>query len=124
MVQDRELAGWTAGQVIDDAYDKELYTAKDIKYARAIGEAAPIIVALIMTPKDMIEKRMKFQVIKMRNAKPPTKPIALTPNLSIMRLHEEIRTGPKTLAGMTGGVVDEVAKTKKARPRKTLHGRT
>jgi len=122
VVQDRELVGWTAGQVIDDAYDKELYTAQDLKYARAIGEASPIIVAIIRTQKDAIEKRMKFQVIKMRNAPPPTKPIALTPNLGIMRLHEEIRK-TKSLKDWKSNVINEKEKTRKARPRKTLSGR-
>lgn len=110
------LVGWTAGQVIDDAYGKELYDASDLKYARAISEAAPIIVALIQTDKDVIEGRMKFQVIKMRNAEPPKKPIKLSPNLSIMRLNEEVKTA-STLAGMSGHSIDMERKVRKTKPK-------
>lgn len=113
---EHKLAGWTAGQVIDDAYNKELYDAADLKYARAISEAAPIIVGLIQTDKDVIEGRMKFQVIKMRNAEPPKHPIKLTPNLSVMKLHEEIRKS-KTLSGLTGSSIEMQRKARKSKPK-------
>ena len=113
---EHNLSGWTAGQVVDDAYDKELYDASDLKYARAISEAAPIIVGLIQTDKDLIEGRMKFQVIKMRNATPPKHPIKLTPNLAVMQLNEEIRKS-KTLSGMTGDSIDVQRKARKSKPK-------
>lgn len=115
LCSEHSLVGWTAGQVIDDAYDKELYDASDMKYARAISEAAPIIVALIQTDKDRIEGRMKFQVIKMRNAVPPKRPIKLIPNLSIMRLHEEIKQST-TLKGMKGSSIDLERKARRKKP--------
>jgi len=113
---EHDLVGWTAGQVIDEAYGKELYDASDLKYARAISEAAPVIVALIRTDKDVIEGRMKFQVVKMRNAEPPKKPIKLSPNLSIMRLNEEVKR-TSTLAGMTGHSIDMERKARKPKPK-------
>lgn len=122
LCQAYKLVGWTAGQVKDEAYEKELYDAQDAKYARSLSEAAFVMVGLIQTPKDMIEKRMKFQIIKMRNAPTPPKPIILTPNLGIMRLHEEIRSN-RTLAGKLPDTLDVAKQTKKARPRRTLNGR-
>lgn len=113
---EHKVAGWTAGQVIDDAYGKELYDASDLKYARAISEAAPIIIGLIQTDKDVIEGRMKLQTIKMRNAEPPKRPIKLSPNLSIMRLNEEVKR-TSTLAGMTGHSIDLERKVRKTKPK-------
>lgn len=122
LCQEYQIVGWTAGQVKDEAYEKELYDPADAKYARALSEAAFCMVGLIRTPKDIIEKRMKFQIIKMRNAPGDIKPIALTPNLGIMRLHEEIRER-KTLEGLKGSSLDVTKKTQKARPKRSLHER-
>lgn len=121
-VSEHNMVGWTAGQVIDDAYGKELYEASDLKYARAISECAPVIAALIRTEKDIVENRMKLQVIKMRNAELPRKPIAMTPRLNIMRIHEEMHE-MKTLKGRQANTVDVKKETKKARPRRTLKGK-
>ena len=121
-IADHNLVGWTAGQVKDEAYEKELYDPQDLKYARAISECAPIIAALIRTEKDIIENRMKFQILKMRNADLPKKPIALTPKLDIMRIHQEIHE-LKTLKGRQAGVLDTQKKTQTARPKRTLYGR-
>lgn len=106
LVAEYNLVGWTAGQIKDDAYEKELYDAQDAKYARAISEAAPVIVALIQTAKDVLENRMRFQVLKMRNASPPSLPILLYPNLSIMRLDVSSRH-LKTLRGLTANVLEK-----------------
>jgi len=121
-ISENNLVGWTAGQVKDEAYDKELYDSQDLKYARAISECAPVIAALIRTEKDIVENRMKLQILKMRNAEPPTRPIALTPRLDIMRIHEDIHV-VKTLKGRQPMVLDTKKKTQTARPRRTLHGK-
>ena len=120
LVKKYGLRGWTAGQIIDDAYEKELYEASDLKYARAIPEAADIIVALIQTDKDRIEGRMKFQVIKMRNADIPQHPIKLVPNLSIMRLTTPVPSGVGTLEDMTGHLINMDRKTKRPRPKRSM----
>ena len=119
------LVGWTAAQVTDDAYGKELYDAQDLKYARAISEAAPVIIALIRTAKDKIEKRMKLQVIKMRNAELPSRLIVLTPRFSIMQIDWWDR-GKGTLSGMTGGTIDILPSkrpAKKLKPAKSHGGK-
>jgi replicative DNA helicase len=121
-VTENNLVGWTAGQVKDEAYEKELYESSDLKYARAIGECAPVIAALIKTERDIAHDRMKLQIIKMRNAPLPLKPISLSPRLEVMRLHENM-TKMKTLKGRASGVVDAKKKTKSVRPKKTLHGK-
>ncbi len=121
-IAEHNLVGWTAGQVKDEAYEKELYDPQDLKYARAISECAPIIAALIRTEKDIIENRMKLQILKMRNADLPKKPIALTPKLDIMKIHQEIHE-LKTLKGRQAGVLDVKKKTQTVRPKRTLYGR-
>lgn len=121
LVSEYNLVGWTAGQVKDEAYEKELYDASDLKYARAISECAPVIAALIRTPKDILENQMKLQIIKMRNADPLKRPLALTPKLSIMRIHEELHIG-NTLRGRKGATLNMQVETKKVRPKRTLKG--
>lgn len=98
LISDYNLVGWTAGQVKDEAYEKELYELDDFKYARAIGETAPVVIALIQSERDKLEGRMKLQVLKMRNAVLPHKPIILVPNLDFMRLHEVVHN--RTLRNM------------------------
>ncbi len=122
-ISEHNLVGWTAGQVKDEAYEKEVYDAQDLKYARAISECAPVIVALIRTAKDIVDKRMKFQILKMRNAELPKKPIVLSPRFDIMRIHENV-SEIKTLRGRQADVLDDTRKKMKtARPRRSLHGR-
>jgi replicative DNA helicase len=116
-VAEHNLVGWTAGQVKDEAYEKELYDPSDLKYARAISECAPIIIALIRTTKDVVEQRMKLQVLKMRNASLPSSPLALSPNLEIMKLHEEKIGGMKDLSKRPPDTVDMTI-TQQARPKK------
>lgn len=124
LIEEYNISGWTAGQVKDEAYGKELYDASDAKYGRVLSEAAPVIIAMIRTEKDIIENRMKLQVIKMRNADLPTKPIALTPNLGIMRIHEDGPGGRiRKLGDSAGYVEDTKQKTKKVRPKRSLHGK-
>jgi len=121
LVAEHDLVGWTAGQVKDEAYEKELFDAQDLKYARAISECAPVIAALIRSEKDIIENRMKLQILKMRNAPLPSRPIVLTPKLDIMRIHQDVYE-TKTLSGRLPDTLD-IKKTsqRSARPKKTLH---
>lgn len=120
LISEYDLVGWTAGQVKDEAYDKELFDSQDLKYARAISECAPVIAALIRTEKDIIENRMKLQILKMRNAPLPTKPIVLTPRLEIMRIHQEMNE-TKTLRGRMPDTMDIKKSARSARPKKSLH---
>lgn len=102
-----QIATWTAGQVRDEAYLKEVYTADDLKYARAISETAPVIVALIQTDEDEAAKRMKLQVLKMRNAETFRKPIILHPNMDILMVHdEELRSATKSLSDDNSDVLE------------------
>lgn len=121
LVSQYDLVGWTAGQVKDEAYAKELYDAQDLKYARAISECAPVIIALIRTEKDLIENRMKLQVLKMRSAPLPTRPIVLSPNLDIMRIHQD-NVVLKSLKGRKPDTMDFKPITIAPRPRKSLNG--
>jgi len=117
LVAENDLVGWTASQVKDEAYEKELFDSQDLKYARAISECAPIIAALIRSEKDAIENRMKLQIIKMRNAPLPLKPILLTPKLDIMRIHQD-HNEVKSLKGRAPDTMDVKKGTPSARPRK------
>lgn len=117
LTSDYGLVTWTAGQVRDEAYNKDLYDPSDLKYARAIGETAPVVIALIRTDEDLLANRMRLQVLKMRNAILPKRPIMLSPNMSIMRLNQDIKRGVKTLAGM-GAEELKVKKRTKHVPKK------
>lgn len=104
---DLELVCWTAAQVRDDAFSKELYDQSDVKYARAITETAPVVIALIQDEKDALENRMKLQVLKMRNSRKIVRPILLNPNLELMRIHEELKVGTvKSLADLKPETVE------------------
>lgn len=119
--KENRIVGWTVGQVVDDAYDKELYDASDAKYARALSEAAPVILALIQTDRDRINEQMKLQVIKMRNAPVPKTPIRLVPNLSIMRLDVR-RHGAKSLMDMQPKHIQMERKARKPKPKRSARG--
>jgi DnaB-like helicase C terminal domain len=121
-ISEYNLVGWTAGQVKDEAYGKDLYDLQDLKYARAISECSPVVAALIRTEKDRIENRMKLQILKMRNAGLPRRPILLTPNLDIMRIHEDI-SEKKTLRGKQADTIDKELSDRASRPRKKLGDR-
>jgi hypothetical protein len=58
----------------------------------------------------------------MRNAPPPPRPIALTPKLDIMHIHEDY-VEHKTLAGKKGGTIDMTRKTHKKRPKREIGGK-
>ena len=91
---------WTAGQIKDEAIDADALSLEDLKYARAIAETAPVVVGLVRSQDDEAEKIIELQVLKMRNAKLPSKSIILRPNLEFMRINEEIVPTVKDLALM------------------------
>ena len=91
------IALWTGGQVKSDSADSAQLTAESGKYAGAISETAPIVVGLVQTQEDLLQKRMQFQVLKIRNAGKPDKVMYLHPNLQLARLHEAIVAKTKDL---------------------------
>ena len=106
LVAEYGMRCWSANQVVDDAFSKETYNLSDLKYSRAIGETAPIVVALIQTEKDKVLKRIKLQFLKMRGAEPPEKPIALSPAMQFMRIHQDISV-VKSLSDLRSNIIDE-----------------
>ena len=122
LTSEYSIVTWSAGQVRDEAYNKDLYDPSDLKYARAIGETAPVVIALIRTDEDLLANRMRLQVLKMRNAILPKRPIMLSPNMSIMRLNQDIKPGKRTLAGMGAADLKVKAKrrTQHVAPKKSL----
>jgi replicative DNA helicase len=107
LTQEYDLVTWTANQVKDEAFEKELFELSDLKYARAISEAAPVVVAFVRSDTDILAGRMKMQVMKMRNAVVPAKPFILHPDMSIMKINKPQPTGSKSL--------DDVGKAEKTR---------
>jgi len=81
---------WTAGQIKSESVTSDNLSAEDTKYAGAIAETAPLIVGLVQTEEDVLEKRMQTQILKVRNAARPTKVIYLHPNLQLSRIHQAI----------------------------------
>ena len=79
-------AGFTAGQIVDEAIEKEVLTLADAKYARAISETSPIVLGLVQTDDDELEKQLQLQVIKLREAPDVGRVVFLHPDLSVMRL--------------------------------------
>jgi len=84
------IAGWTAGQLRDEALESDVLSLGDLKYSRGISETSPVVVGLVRTDKAEVEHTLEMQVLKMRNAKLPDKSIILRPNLEYMRIHEEV----------------------------------
>jgi replicative DNA helicase len=114
---------WSAGQIVDDAFDKETLELNDVKYARAISETAPIVVGLVQTQDDILENRIQFQVLKMRNAPRLEQSLFLHPNLDIMRIHDTMVT-KRDLMSLNDDVVPEKVKKDKSysRYKKRLDG--
>ena len=81
---------WTGNQISKDSLDKDFLEIGDLKYAGAIDETAPIVVGLVQTTDDELEKRIQFQVLKFRNSERLPHPIFLYPNLSLMRIHDRV----------------------------------
>jgi hypothetical protein len=84
------IVGWTAGQIIDAAFEVDQLELQHLKYARAISETSPIVVGLVRTPDDELEGRIQLQIMKVRNAEKLVHPIYLHPNMELMRLHEQV----------------------------------
>lgn len=91
---------WTAGQVKDEAFDSDILSLEDLKYARAISETAPVVIGLVRNQDDEAEYVLELQVLKMRNAPLPDQSIILKPNLEYMRIHEEVLPKNKDLLFM------------------------
>ena len=85
------ISGWTASQIKDEAIDAEVLSLEDFKYARSITETAPVVVGLVRTQDDEDEDVIQLQILKMRNAELPNRAIVLHPNLSFMRIYEELQ---------------------------------
>ena len=89
MCQERRLACWTASQITDDGINSKSLNLSHVKYARSIGETAPIVVGLLVDEDDELEGRIRLQILKLRNAPSTGDMIHLTPNLELMRIHTE-----------------------------------
>lgn len=120
LVETYDIVGWTGNQVKDEAFAKELYELSDLKYGRSIPEASPIVVAMIRTEKDELAKRMKLQIMKMRNAPGIPRPLVLHPNMSLMRLHDAMLGQKKSLADLKPGYLDITPDKITTRPARSL----
>ena len=80
---------WTASQITDDGINAKALNLSHVKYARSIGETAPIVVGLLQDEDDEIEGRIRLQVLKLRNSPSTGDMIPLNPNLELMRIHTE-----------------------------------
>lgn len=87
-------------------YQKRILDIGDTKYAKAIGEVAPIVVGLVQTIDDELEKKIQCQVIKMRNAPKLLKIIYLHPNLDLMRINSVETIGKGSLRAIEDDVGD------------------
>lgn len=116
------IAGWTAGQIPKEALDKEILEIGDSKYAGAINETAPIVVGLVQTDDDVLEKRIQFQVIKLRESAYTNKVIYLHPALDIMRINDALQTHSLKDLRVETGDLNEVRAKKKAK-RSNSYGR-
>ena len=89
LCEERRLACWTASQITDDGISSKSLNLGHVKYARSIGETAPIVVGLLQDEDDELEGRIRLQVLKLRNAPSVGDFINLNPNLELMRIHSE-----------------------------------
>lgn len=88
---------WTANQVTDEGVNAQVLNLSHLKYARAISEAAPVVIGLVKNWDEEAEMVLELQVLKMRNAELPNQSIILHPNMEYMRIHEEILPTSKDL---------------------------
>ena len=91
------LAIWTAGQIVDEYIGADRLSLKSLKYARAISEAAPIVIGLVRTEDDKYFNTMQLQVLKLRNSPPINAPILLHPSLDIMRINQVVHSSNSLL---------------------------
>jgi len=113
------IALWSAGQITDAAFEKATLELDDVKYSRAISETAPIVVGLVQTQDDVLENRIQFQVLKMRNAPRMEQALFLHPNLDIMRIHDAVVT-KRDLMSLSNDVVPEKLKQPKEYKKRRL----
>jgi replicative DNA helicase len=113
------IAMWSAGQIRDEAFDKDTLELDDVKYSRAISETAPIVVGLVQTQDDILENRIQFQVLKMRNAPRMEQALFLHPNLDIMRIHDAVVT-KRDLMALSDDVAHEKPKSSKEYKKRRL----
>lgn len=118
ITQERNLSTWSANQVKDEAFSKQSYDLSHLKYARAISETAPIVIALIQREKDRAMNRIRLQTLKMREATKHDSEIALSPMLKYMRIHQEV-VKSRNLADILPTIIDEPPEQPKKRRRKT-----
>ena len=90
LCEDRQIVCWTACQITDEGIRSEKLNLSHIKYARAIGETAPIVVGLVASESDQWENRIQLQVLKLRNSPSVGESIPLNPNMELMRIHCEL----------------------------------
>jgi len=68
--KDRQVGVWTSGQVTDEGYKRKGgMRTTDVKYGRAIGELAQIVLALYQSEIDTVTGDYKVKVIKGRDIK-------------------------------------------------------
>ena len=123
LTDEYNLVTWTCNQVKDEAFEKERFELSDLKYARAISEAAPVVVAFIRTDDDILHDKMRYQVLKMRNAMTPKRQFVIYPNMDIMRINIGQKTGVKSLTDYD----DKVVRTRKKKytpPKKDVRTKT
>jgi len=97
LCETKKLCVWTAVHVDEDGESAATLKTHNIKYAKAIGESAPIVVGLVRTMDDSLENVLEMQILKMRNTPISNRPIILRPNLKVMRIHEEVIQRVKSL---------------------------
>lgn len=97
---DYGIAIWTANQMTDEGMKAKKTEVHHLKYARAISETFPIIVALNQSVDDYLQDIMKLWIIKCRDFGDIKKPILLRPKFDIMVLNQEVNNIKKnTLTG-------------------------
>jgi replicative DNA helicase len=110
---------WSAGQLTDEGLAAEQLELQHIKYSRSIGETAPIVVGLVQTEDDILENRIQWQVLKMRNADKLDRPLYLHPNLEVLRIHDDVVQN-RDLLSLDDDVAPERAQKPQRRRRKSL----
>jgi len=80
---------WTANQITDEGAKAKKIGTRHLKYARAISEVAPIIVALTQSVDDQLQDIMKMWIVKARDFEDVKKPIVLHPRFDVMLLNQQ-----------------------------------
>ncbi len=108
------ICAWSAGQIVDKAFEADFLELDHLKYARKISETAPVVVGLVETQDDLLEGRVQWQVLKMRNAPRMKKSLYLHPNFELMRLHERVvEREQKDLKDLEGDTISRKPKRRR-----------